>query len=76
MTFRWLIAITVGAQVNLVNKVMAGVGGHSEQSEAKRKGWMRGSTIRTEGKIAGLLLTAQLAWQMRKLSEEKHLLNV
>lgn len=44
--------ITVGAPVNLVNKVMAGVGGHLGKSEAKEKGWMRGSTIRTEGKIA------------------------
>ena len=31
---------------------MAGVGGHLGKSEAKEKGWMRGSTIRTEGKIA------------------------
>ena len=43
--------ITVGAPVNLANKVMAGVGGHLGKSEAKEKGWMRGSTIRTEGKI-------------------------
>lgn len=44
--------ITVGASVNLVNKVKARVGGHLRKSEAKEKGWMRGSTIRTEGKIA------------------------
>lgn len=31
---------------------MAGVGGHLGKSEAKEKGWMRASTIRTEGKIA------------------------
>lgn len=67
--------ITVGALVNLANKVMAGVGGHLGKSEAKEKGRMKGSTIRTEGKIAGPL-TAQLAWQMRKLTEQKHLLNL
>lgn len=44
--------ISAGALVNLVNKVMAGVGGHLGKSESEENGWMRGSRIKTEGKIA------------------------
>lgn len=36
---------------------MAGVGGHLGEKQAQEKGWMRGSTIRTEGKIAA-------SWQL------------